>query len=52
MDKIRPDTASTNCKNIFKSDNVQNRKDNFTQKMAELINQQERAKQIHITSDD
>jgi hypothetical protein len=39
-----PSNASVNCQNIFKSTSIPERKAAFTQKMAELINQQEKAK--------
>ncbi|MCL2033895.1 MAG: hypothetical protein FWG94_04090 [Oscillospiraceae bacterium] len=50
MDNVHSNTAFISCKNIFKSD-AKNRKENLTKKMAELINQQERAKQIYIAND-
>ena len=54
MDNIRQGLASINCKNIFKNNNEDNksRKENLTRKMAELINEQERAKKIYTTNDD
>lgn len=39
------------CKSIFKSDSSQKRRENFTKKLAELINAQERAKQVYTTND-
>ena len=51
MDKTKPDTDSISCKNIFKSDVAQIRKQNFTDKMAELISQQQRLWQIHTVKD-
>lgn len=43
--------AAPHCKSIFKGDSSQQRKEGFTRKLAELINAQERAKNIHITKD-
>jgi hypothetical protein len=40
--------ASVSCNNVFKSDSAQ-RREAFTRKMAELINQQERAKNNETT---
>lgn len=40
--------ASVICKSVFKSDSAHERREDFTRKMAELINQQERAQNIHM----
>lgn len=44
-------TADLHCKSIFKGDSSQQRREDLTKKLAELINAQERAKQIYTTND-
>jgi len=43
-------TADLHCKSIFKGDSSQQRREDFTKKLAELINAQ-RAKQMYTTND-